>query len=261
VLGESNDPFGTGKYALSINFGYGPTPSVAPFQTAMLDGSQLQTASAQADTPGQETVDGFPDSAPPAPVTTPARSAAVIDVAAVLQAAAVAPPSATTLQVQSAVLVSPGVAAPLATAVTVAATLPAGGAVVQPAPIALGAMTTSPTGDDAPADRPGATPVPAPKAAPVQAEQATRALPAAAPASPEPVSRELPVAGSEWREASTAYFSAESDGAALAPLGEQPSGIALEAAAAVAGFVAVAGESRYNALRDALDEHQRRPRR
>ena len=102
--------------------------------------------------------------------------------------------------------------------------------------------------DDLPAEPTTPASVPAPVAVPAQPEQAIRTLPAPA---------------SRWSQASTAYFTADyfrqEETTTLAGAG--PSGPALEAAMAVAGFVAVAGERGLNAGTDPDEERKRRQRR
>jgi hypothetical protein len=255
VVGESNDAFGTGKYALSLNFGYGPTPSVGAYPTATPNGVPLQGGGAQADTadddgPGHA-VDSYPAAAPSAATPVPATLAPAVrsDAAAVVQVVQSAARAAVALHVESAQLVGQGIATPVGTAVQVAATLPAEhGTAIQPAPLALGSVATSPAADDEDAVvRPTSEAAPAVEPAPAKPEEAVRAL---------------PMTFEAWDEAATAYFSESAEDAPTpAPLGDQASGLALEALAAVAGILAVVGEHRVKELRDAAPPARRRPTR
>jgi len=230
VGGDTTMPFGTGNYALSINFGTGPTPSVGPPATTTANGNPLQSV-------------GF--NYEEVYAASPAPTAAATDVAALLQVVQVAPAGTSVTPAKPVVLIGPSLVAPAATLVLPA--LPAGnGTVAQPAPLLIDEEATSPTLNDAPAERRLPVTVPAPAAVSAEPEQATRAMP-------------LPAPVNSWSQESTAYFTADSVSReeAVARVGEAPSGVALEAAAALAGFVAFAGENRMNTLRNTTEEERR----
>ena len=77
VSGENATPYGTGKYALSLNFGTGPTPSVGAAYTTTLDGVPLVTGNTEMNSVAL---------AAPAGAAAPAAPAAVTVEAAGLQA-------------------------------------------------------------------------------------------------------------------------------------------------------------------------------
>jgi hypothetical protein len=181
---------------------------------------------------------------PPVAVTTTVSPAAATEVAVVLTVVQAAPASSSGLQLQPAVLVAPSLTAPVAKAALVATTLPVGNVPnAQPAPAIIGGIATSPAADEEAGQPINPMPVPAPEPGPAQPEQATRAL---------------PPPGTSWPDASAAYFTANAGSAEqpAGPMGEGPSDITLQAAMVVAGFVAVAGETRFRALQDAPEERK-----
>jgi hypothetical protein len=236
VEGESSDAWGTGKYSLSLDFGTGPIPSVASPPTATPNANPLQGGGAYPDA-----LDSFPAFAPPR--ADPAgRPTTVTDVAAVMQATAAVPHAARDLPVPPTVNISPSATPPVPAALQVAPALPGDYDTMRQV-----AVVTGPA---------GATPVtqsPAP-AGPARPAGVSGGV----PVQPEPAGSPARLNADNWSQASTDYFS-RTDTGDDDVVGEGPSAIVLEATAAVAGFAAVAGESRFRSLRDLLQRSGRPP--
>jgi Matrixin len=238
VTSATTMPFGVGNYALSINFGTGPTPSVGPPSTTTSITYPLQSGNGQQELPS---------------VTTPSlvQPAEEIPLLQVVHVAPAAESTAPAVQVTVAASV-PGLTP--AAAFIVSAPPAGSGTAAQPAAILFDGTAASPFGDDAPAEQPVIEAVGSPSSP-------SSHLPAtvAAAAEPEHAVRELPAATMRWSDVSTAYFTTRSDWSEeKAPLaGEGSSSVALEAAVALAGFVAFAGENRRILLRNPDEDNRK----
>jgi hypothetical protein len=250
VTSATTMPFGVGNYALAVNFGPGPTPSVGPPATATYDGNPIVFGGSIAEVRGisERNGDRFPD--PPPTAATETSSVAAADVATLLQVVQVTPASAGIVPVQPVVLVGPAVVAPAASSTLV---VPAGnGTVAQPAPI-LFEGTASPFADDAVPEQiisdGGANNVSVSFSVPA---------PLAVTAQPEQAIRELPMPTARWSDLTTAYFKAGADrhDDVMPLVSSEPSSVALQAAAALAGFVAFAGENRMRLHKNDEEERQ-----
>ncbi len=231
VTSATTMPFGTGNYALSINFGTGPTPSVGPPNTATYISYPLQSGNGQQELASSSNL----------ALAFSADAAALVQVMHIWPSVESAAPA-----VQPIVAVS--VPVPTPTSTFVAPALQAGtGSAPQPAAILIVGGTINESTLDAPVQSNAPVTVPAPVA--VSAE-------------PEQAARELPAQIASWSEASTAYFNTDSvtQGETTAAVPAEPSSLALQAAAALAGFVAFAGESRMDLLRERTrSEGKQRP--
>src|SRR5439155_23755301 len=74
VQGADGSLFGTGAYALTLNFGSGASPTVTPPNTQLADGSPVRgggglAETADTDSPSQP-IDGFAPIVPQTPATT-----------------------------------------------------------------------------------------------------------------------------------------------------------------------------------------------
>jgi len=232
VGGDTTCPFCVGNYALALNFGTGATPSVGSPYTTTADGSPLQSIGAN-----WEKV--LPASG--------SSATSVIEETPILQVMQVAPAVTNITPVQPSVLVGPTVVGPAAATLVLPALPPGNGTVAQPAPILTDGETATPVLNEGTVEH--SVPV-------------TTPAPAAVTAEPEQAIREVPLPVSSWLQASSAYFGADQvrHEDTAAQVGEEPSSMSLEAAIAVAGFVAVVGENRIAKLQKTTEEREGQPR-
>jgi Matrixin len=226
VTSATTMPFGVGNYALSINFGSGPTPSVAAPYTTTSIGNPIQSTNSQTEL---TSVSSQP-------------LAQLAEEIPLLQGVHVGPSVDGARPAVQPIVVAV-VSGPNSAATFVAPALPTGsGTVAQPASILIGGDTSNPASLDGPG---------LPLNGPDQSAAAVSVpAPLAVTAEPEQATRELPGPLNTWAEASTTYFSTHpvNPEDVLGIMPAEPSGMALQAAVALAGFVALAGENRMNVV-------------
>jgi hypothetical protein len=211
VTGDTSTSFQIGTYALSLNFGTGATPTFAAPNTATPNGSPLQSTGAQ----NQD-----------APLAFSRSTAPGVDQTALLQVMRITPGAARAAPVNPLVL-SPVGNSP--TALNLPAPSANGGQPTAAAPLPEDMEESSPSLPDAALEHAA---LPAVSPAPAQAQ-------------PLQAVRELPMAAGRWAEEATRFFSStvtprpkETASSSASP------SLALEVTAALAGLVAVAGDSR-----------------
>jgi hypothetical protein len=233
VAGENATAFGTGKYALSINFGTGATPSVGPVATATVNSNPLQSSA------GQQ---------PQLPPLPAAASINAPSLGAVLRSVQVGATQGNAVALQPTVFVNTlSVLSPAATAAVAVPYVPgSNGTISQPAPVFVPNSMTIPIADEEPGQPSNPVAPPATEAVADQPEPGTRAV--------------CPTAGT-WVQGSTAYFSSDpgSEDQNAGAMSDTPTGYSFEAVAAVAGFLAVTGEQRLPSARASDAERRQRP--